>query len=194
MKKYAESNVALLFNQGSHNNPATTGFASLKVYLNGKLGRNVNLDPAVLTDNFFENYFGSRDGYMRKYYEELYAYLVSLMNNGTHNGKSLYGSKVGAELFPLGLLLKWTEYTEKAVEEISNIKSTDPSRYNTLVNNIKLESIMPRYFLAMYNDGYFNQTDLANLRRQFAMDCLSLSSAMLEDDGHAIASKFDGWL
>ena len=191
-KMYADCNAFLVFNQGQQNNGAENGFSALKIYLNGKYGRNVNLDQGELIDRFFENYYGKKDGYMRKFYEELNLYMRYLRDTGVH-GKSLYQSAVGASLFPFKLLEKWADYCNKAIEEIEPLKTQDKAKYDTFVRNITKESMMPRYFICKYHIGYYNKTEQTAIRRQFAQDCLDIGLNR-ENEGSTINGLIEPWL
>lgn len=179
-KKYAELGAQWIFDQGQQNNNNSTGFSMLKIYLNSQWGWDVNRDYNTLVDNFFENYFGKKDGAMRKFYEELRTWLVYLDKEGLIGGKCS-DSGDSSEFWPIGLLRQWMNYIDEAYEEIKPLQTSDPERYEQIADRINLESLMPRYMLISYYLLMFSSGEQQEMKQSFKSDCERLGVNKLSE-------------
>ena len=190
-KYYAAAGAEILFNQGQHSNNAASCFSHLKTFLFGVWGWDVNVDYNTLTDAYFENVFGSKDGAMRKMYEEQRAYNAYRIENGTV-GLSIYGSGIGPNCFPTQMLFQWMDYCDQALEEIAPIKDSDPERYEKMHKAIILESLQPRYFIARYHVNLLPMEEGAAFRRAFKEDCI-YTGLNRESEGALILQSIESW-
>ncbi len=190
-KYYAAANCELLLNQGQNKNNAATGFSELKAFLFGKWGWDVNLEYNPMVDAFFENVYGSKDGIMRKMYEEIRAYNMWRIDQNIV-GSSIYGSGAGSNTFPTQMLFQWLDYCEQAIEEIAPFKDSDPTRYEAMRKAITLESLMPRYFLAKYHINLFPMEERAPFRAAFKADCI-YTGLNAEDETVTLYDAIDNW-
>lgn len=172
-KRYIEIGASWIFDQGQQNNGNSTGFSMLKIYLNSQWGWDVNRDYNILVDNFFENYFGSKDGAMRKMYEEVRTWLVHLDGEGLGGRCSETGDS--AEYWPQQLVQGWLDLIDRAYAEIEPLKETDPDKYALYARHINLESMMPRYMAIRYYPGSYTAMEQENMKRAFAADCVALN-------------------
>ncbi len=179
-KKYLSYGCTWMFDQGQHNNGNSTNFSMLKLYLNSQWGWDVNRDYNTLVDNFFENYYGVKDGAMRKFYEDLRTYLAYLDAEELLGGKTSE-TGVGASYWPLQLVQQWMGYVDEAYAEIEYLKDVDLDRYNKMHDHITLESLMPRYMLLSYYLSRFTSDEQAQMKESFKADCIKLNLTKLSE-------------
>ena len=134
-----------IFHQGAQKRSVkNTAFGQLKLYLNSKMMWDSSLDEEDLIDKFFDGYFGSGSLSMRKYFNELYDVLEDY-SGGT--------AELNTRCFAYGDLLVWMGYCNQALSDIASLKTTDPTRYNTLKKNIECEMLTLKYLLIrLYNE------------------------------------------
>ncbi len=160
---------------GVFNVASATGFATLKVYLQGKLGWDITADYNAYIDKWFEGYFEEAAEPMRKYFDAMRAQTqfwiaTDLITRGAEGNDycttELYGSEPG-------LINSFLAFFDEAYEAIEPLKTTDPEKYEMLYERILLESISPRYVqLTLYSSDLYMTTDQATqLRLQFKADC-----------------------
>lgn len=189
-KKYLDMGASWIFDQGQQNNGNSTHFSMLKIYLNSQWGWDVNRDYNTLVDNFFTNYFGSKDGAMRKMYEELRTWLVHLDNEGL--GGRCSDTADSAEYWPQRLVAGWLDLIAEAYEEIEPLKETNPDKYEMYARHIKLESMMPRYMAISYYLGMYTSLQQDNMKQEFAEDCRELNITHVREMG-AIDNLIGRW-
>lgn len=174
-KRWLESGALWIFDNAQYDTKAPLGFSTLKAYLNSAWSWNVNRSYNELVDGFFENYFGSKDGSMRKFFDELRVWLKSRDEAGV---KGLTGTSHAewdsAENWSKPLLDRWVKYCEEAKAEIAGLKTSDPAKYNIMLNRIDLEAMMPRYMLLEFYPSYFSAEELIAERKSFAADARRL--------------------
>lgn len=174
-KRWLDAGALWIFDNAQWDTTAPLGFSCLKAYLNSVWSWNVNKNYNELVDGFFENYFGSASGSMRKFYDELRIWLKSRDESGMNGltGGS-HAEWDNAENWSKPLLDRWLGYCEAAKEEIADMLSSDPQRYAAICNRIDIEGMMPRYMLLEFYSSYFSAEGLAAARRAFAADCKRL--------------------
>lgn len=169
---WASGGVVWLLDQAQFNNPQSTGFSALKLYLNTKLRWNVNENINDLTDAFFANYFGPAAESMRKYFEEFRAHSQYLEDEMNYIG-NCYLEPLDQKYWPKTLLERWIGYCDQAIEDLEALKEKDPILYKIYRDNIVLESISPRYLLLDLWSNRFGESELKDMRNQFRNDCLA---------------------
>ena len=169
---WASGGVVWLLDQAQFNNPQSTGFSALKLYLNTKLRWNVNENINDLTDAFFANYFGPAAESMRKYFEEFRAHSQYLEDEMNYIG-NCYLEPLDQKYWPKTLLERWIGYCDQASEDLEALKEKDPILYKIYRDNIVLESISPRYLLLDLWSNRFGESELKDMRNQFRNDCLA---------------------
>ena len=135
------NNADIVMIQGQYNAQNSTGFTTLKVYLNAETGLNVNADYDALVDKFFSKYYGAAGEPMQQYYEELEAWLndLAIYHPDMFNGWIANEGQNAAEYWPEELLLHWQEL----LEEAKTLAAGD----TTALNHITDESMFVRYML-----------------------------------------------
>ncbi|MGN1077665.1 MAG: DUF4838 domain-containing protein [Candidatus Gallimonas sp.] len=181
-KRYIDLGASWIFDQGQQNNGNSTGFSMLKIYLNSQWGWDVNRDYTTLVDNFFENYFGKKDGAMRTFYEEMRAWLNYLDVEGILGGRCT-DTGDSSEYWPQQLVNQWLGYIDDAYSEIEPLKITDPDTYKLLERHIRLESMMPRYMAIRYYIGSYSSSEQQKMKSEFAADCGDLGITKVREMG-----------
>lgn len=169
---WAQSGATWLMDQGQYNNPQSTGFSALKVYLNTKLRWNVNEDMEALIDEFFSNYFGPAAQSVRKYFDEFRAHSLYLENEMGYLG-NCYLEPLDQRYWPKTLLERWIGYCEEALAELEPLKEKDENLYNMYSENVILESISPRFLLLDLWSNRFGESELKEMRNSFRADCMA---------------------
>lgn len=169
---WASGGVVWLLDQAQYNNPQSTGFSALKLYLNTKLRWNVNENINDLTDAFFANYFGPAAESMRKYFEEFRVHSQYLEDEMNYIG-NCYLEPLEQKYWPKTLLERWIGYCNQAIEDLEALQEKDPILYKIYRDNIVLESISPRYLLLDLWSNRFGESELKDMRNQFRNDCLA---------------------
>lgn len=182
-----------LFNQGDRENVVFAGFGALRSYLTYTLAREVNLDVGVLVDKFFENYFGPAAKTMRKYYELVVAHIEQLQ---VDYPEVFYTQRrtdmMEKEYWPWATVQNWWDLCEEAYYEIEVYKTSDPELYKTLYKHIQTETIFPRFVIAYFYEGYYEESEIYNIRAALVEDCNTLGYRYYEE-AMPIAPYFEAW-
>ena len=135
------NNASIVFIQGQFNTQASSGFTTLKVYLNAAAAWNVNSDYDALVDTFFANYYGAAGEPMRTLFNELEAHLKQLEINypSVFNGWHSNDGQAAATYWPETTLNEWMNLIEQA----KTLAAGDTSA----LNHITDESMFIRYLL-----------------------------------------------
>ena len=143
------NNADIVMIQGQHNTKASSGFTTLKVYLNAAFAQNVNADYDALVDAFFTEYYGAAGDTMRQIFDELEAWLndLAVYHPNLFNGFIANEGQEAAAYWPEELLLHWQALLEQA--------ETEAAGSATALNHITDESMFVRYLL-ITQYGYSN--------------------------------------
>ncbi|MDR2201844.1 MAG: DUF4838 domain-containing protein [Clostridiales bacterium] len=160
-----------IFDLQQHNQFAATGFHEFKSWLSYQLLWNTDLSVAALTDEFFNGYFKTAAAPMRKFYEEMRAYMTYLENHQRVNG-GLYFVIDRPEYWPKPILDRWMGYVDEAFAAIEPLKSA--ADYNRFYLRIVQESIFPRYALISLYPGKYSDRALLDMKTSWKRDVLSV--------------------
>lgn len=174
-----------------------TGWSTLKVYLESKVGWDVNADVEAYTDKFFDNYFGEASDIMRNIYNEYRAHTVYMEDVVGYKGsRSMYYNALDKNLWPQSLLESWNSQIDDALAAIEDVKEEDPLRYESLYNHIICERVSYNYLLAsLYTVNYTN-SELMAIRREFADDVNRLGMTHVAEStssNDSIATLLKNW-
>ncbi len=157
-----ENKTVYLFNEVPIEEYNSTSFGRLKLYLNSKLGWDVDADVDTLVDNFFINYYKNSSVTMRKFFEELRTHVAML--KATQKFKGICGASTSAyedkKLWPEAVVNSFLSYIEQAYKDIEPLKSTDYATWEKLRERIEMESLMPRYLALRFYGKEMFTTDL----------------------------------
>ena len=148
-----------------------TGFHRFKSYFDSQAMFNVNLSYAEITDKFFANYFGPAEEPMRKFFDELVAYMNYLCETDPENvnGK-MHCNDHQAKYWPKQLLNHWLNYVDEAYTLIAPLENTDPELYEVLHDHINIESLFPRYALIEFYSGTYPLAEEQAMKISFRDD------------------------
>lgn len=154
-------NVLFIVDAGQRNSEnGATGFQVLKNYLATNLQWNTDFDTELLTDKFFDNYFGLASESMRAYYESYRSYWKGLKDNGAlptsgfsifinyewNSDKSLTPNGDG-NTFTYEILSTWKSYINQAFLDILPLETENNEIYQVYYDRICMERIMVDYLL-----------------------------------------------
>ena len=180
--RYCQSiNTVQLNNLGQYygvDNP--TGFTRFKDYIDSQAQFNVNVSYNDLADKWFANYFGDAAEPMRKYFDELVAYMYMLADEYPEDVTGKMSSNVHqAQFWPKRLLNSWLSLIDEAYAAIEKYAALDPEEYELLKKHIDAESLFPRYALLMFHSGSFGVNELRQYRIAFRDDIRNLNNLLV---------------
>ncbi len=172
------NNAQVLFDTCSWESPILPGFMELKKYLDSKLMINVNIDAVYYTKKWFHYvYRDAAETMYRLYrYERAYCQSIESSYTGIIND---YQTFEDPTLWPTGLMLKWQELCDQAMQEIEGLKDGD--YYTATHTAILLESIMPRYAMLQLHPSYYGGDELTALRKAFRTDAEALGITYVKE-------------
>ncbi len=187
------ANTVYLFNEAPIDSSQNiTSFGALKIYLNAKLGWDVDANVDELVDNFFINYYKDAATSIRTYFEELRTHVAML--KAAYSFKGICGAGISSyedrKYWPEGVVYSFMQYIEQAYEDILPIKQTDSALYEKLYQRITTESLMPRYFsLRFYGqEMYASDAEFEAAVAQFKADCRAVGGSEYDYRGYTIDS------
>lgn len=193
LRFFKEKGAVFMFNQMNHGTVAT-GFSEFKKYLTMNLTRDVNQNVKEMTDKYFENYFGSKNGAMRQYYDSLNAYMKQLEMQYPEMFYTAYKQYPDKpQYWSWATLQNWLDLCNQAYAEIETYKTSDPERYATMVKHIKLETVFVRYMICEYYTGYYTNVEAQAMRQSFCDDCKELDFTEYNHFGYTMSTFFDKW-
>lgn len=188
-----ENNGLYMYNEGQHNQGATTCFGRFKEYFNSVSLMNVNCSYKDVVDDFFTNYFKEAKEPMLKYFLELQEQCQMLEEEySTDLNGGIYNRISQSRFWPKKLLDRWNGYIEEGKKAIDKYKTINTVLYDSLIDNLTLESIFPRYALLEHYSGKYSADTLKNMRRLFRDDCQKLSVTQVSE-GTTMENVFSGW-
>lgn len=190
---FIENKALYLYNEGQHNQGAVTAFGRFKEYFNSVAGFDVNLSYPSIVEDFFANYFGAAKESMLAYFEELqdhFAYIESAYP--TEINGTIYNNIAQARFWPKRLLERWNAYIEEGVKAIAPLSSSDPGLYQSIYDNLILESVFPRYALLENYSGTYSSLALLQARSSFRSDCQRLGVSKCNENT-SLDSVYASW-
>lgn len=180
--RYCQSiNTIQINNLGQYygvDNP--TGFTRFKDYIDAQAMFDVNVSYNELADKWFAGYFGDAAEPMRKYFDELVAYMYMLADEYPEDVTGKMSSNVHqAQYWPKRLLESWLAIIDEAYAAIEKEAALDPDRYEVLKKHIDAESLFPRYALLRFHSGSFSADTLREYRIAFRDDIRLLNNQLM---------------
>lgn len=193
-----QQSTRYMFNEGQLGQSNGTGFTKLKDYIDSKALFDVNVETSDIIDKFFDGYFMDASEPMREYFDELQTYLTYLQETYPEilSGsiyENISKTEDGVPMFwKRKTMTKYLEYMDKAYEAIEKYKDIDTTIYNTLYDNITIETLFPRYILCKYYGGTFSTEEITKMRKEFKSDCERLG-VTYELEHNYMSVLFDTW-
>ena len=173
-RQLAERGTVLMYEEGGDNQQAMTGWTMLKSWLGSKLKWNVNADVASLTDQFFEDVYGSAAESMRKFFDEERLWIEHLRVNGN----PVYGGldsnyqyqHVTRDNWTKPVLTRWMSLMDDAIEAIEPLRLSDPGQWQFLYDHITLERVSILYMLIDLHQDTYSDAEYLELQSMFKED------------------------
>ena len=163
-----------MFDQGQWNNYNSTGWGTLKTYLNSRLQWDSSLNMNDLIDDFFDVYFKDAAEPMKELFS-MYRAHFSHMENDLGAGGGIGGRFYTSEYWPLGTLDSFLAKTDEAYAAIAPLQVSDPQLYSDLYDRICLESLAYRWMKITNYPSRFTNTALVAEQEAFKADCERLN-------------------
>ncbi len=146
-----------IFSQGhSETYGLQSGFKNLKMYLISKLAWDTTANVSVLTENFFNAFYGEAASSMKSMYEDMLAYMQALPQQGA-TGQP-YGSWNDMDFWAKEDIWRWKGYIDNALQAIVPLQATDSASYTKYYNHIVAERISLNYMLLkFYGEGSYDE-------------------------------------
>lgn len=203
-------NVKYNFYQGQGEHTNVTAFGALKTYLVAKASFNVNIDYNHYVNKFFKYYFSLANDDMREFFDTTINWVNYLSDEYSIVLPGGIYEEIGAEKYywPTMLVRKLTDLISKSNNDILPLSILNETSYvdesgakivaiggtlnDVMSKHILIESIFPRFVNCTLRSDDFGESELAAMRRQFAIDCADLGiTNYKEGNANTIASL--GW-
>lgn len=187
----AQHDAVYLFDQRQHDEGGfVTGWSNLKSYLSSKLSWNASEDSAVLTDKFFDGYFGPAATDMRKVFDGLNALTATnRASNGLGGRSSVYQTVAIAKFWPQDTLDDWLGWFDDAEAKIADLKTTNPTQYELYKKHIDGEKLSVLY---LYVECYGSSVDVSAYKAEFKEIADSLGLTRYREGGN-ISVLYSNW-
>lgn len=124
-----------------------TAWQMLKTYLASKMAWNVAYGMENYIDNYFKYNYDVAGNTMRKWFNEWRVHAQWMTETYTGKIKSNTAKSLYKEYWSRDLLLRWLDYANQAIEEVSYLKYIDINAYQTYYDNITMERVSLYYML-----------------------------------------------
>ena len=179
---------------GSEVSGYPTGWATLKVYLAGKLGVDVNADVNYYINRYFDKVYGVASDTMKKFFDEYRA--LDEYNAATYSSyaglNAYYPHNKDEKYFSRFILERWRGYVNKALEEIEYMKEFDQRRYEATKMMVLGERLWLDYFYYYIYNLEFTEEELSIVKKELA-DLIVYTKTTLLHEGPPVTS-IDGLL
>ena len=126
----------------------------------------------VLTESFFDFYYGAASEPMKNMFEALRNRYTLLHRQGILSQK--YLKYYSAELYPAGFVKTLKGYIAQAYAAIAPLKTENTEAYNAYERRICLESLSCRYIDIITFGSQFKDEELLAEKKSFKTDCVRL--------------------
>lgn len=188
------SGASYIMGQDQHNATGSTAFTDLKDYINSQALLDLNQDYLAIVDDYFENYYLDAAEPMRKYFDELRAWMRNLEEEypAELNG-GVYASIAESKYWPKNTLEHWLDLIDEALDKAEAYKE-NKLLYENLRNRITKESLFMRYALIEHYSGTYSAENLHEMQVSFMEDAQSLNmSRYKEDEGGELDTIYETW-
>ena len=172
----------------------STGWSTLKSYLNAKLSWDTSLSVDELIDEFFATYFGPAEKEMREIFSQFRTLTIYNKQNNRLGGlRSIYQNVLKEEFWPKGILSAWINLCDQALAKIESLKETSPSTYRNYYKHISGERLAYYYlFISLYNYNT-DETIIDSYKAQFKSDAEALAVSLSAESSGGLQGLFKMW-
>lgn len=172
IKEAVRCNTSLFWAQGSYNLHNSTSFDNVKAYVYSKLMWNCMLDINDLIHDYFVKTYRAAAGTM----EEAFWAMRSVFNEQDANGdgNTIWSVPVTESAWHSRYLFGQLELFEKAKNELSVYRDSDPEFYAAAMDQVRLESVGPRYLIIRIYPSAFSEYQFDAFLDSFAEDVREL--------------------
>ena len=167
-----ECGVSYLFDQAQWNGAAATGWSYLKQYMTSRGSWDCNIDPNVLYDEFFSEWYSKEAGsIMRELFDE-YLLVARYQNNilGYTGYDTIYHNPLREKYWSKQTLMRWIERFNDALAEIQVYKEANPDKYTRYYNHIITERVQYSYILLKVFNTSMSEPEIAFYKNMFLTD------------------------
>ena len=175
---FAKANkISFVYLENQVTNTFSTGFNSLKAYLQAKLACDSTLDVDDLKDEFFAGMYGSKAVAVKGVFDSMEGFMEGLANNGVVGGRTTQktGFFNSTSNWNSSILLGW-------YNGLSNIESDLTLNSETqAAKNVRVEKIFPMYvLLRLYRDSVNEDfiNEFTNLCEEFGIDYIAMGETV----------------
>lgn len=190
----AESDAYYLFDQRQTDERVTvTGWSTLKDYVCSKLSWDVDRNPEVLIDKFFEGYFGPAASEMRAIFDQLRLLTEYNKEHKELGGSAtIYLSLTSETFWPKDVLEQWLEGYDRAEETIASLQESNPALYQAYLERIQKEKLSTLYLFVECYSYNTNAALIDSYKAEFKelADKLSVTKVY---ESHSISELYDKW-
>lgn len=193
LRFFKEQGAHYFFDSTCWEDRVLPAFKELQKYLNAKGMIDVNVDANTLTDRFFTYTFRAAAPIMKSLFQAERNHLMENSDfTGAINDDHVFDNP---NLWPAGKMLKWEEMCEQAKEVARKAyQETNPELCETVLENITIESITPRFAMLTLHPDYYDSDTLYALRKQLKEDFTAYSfSHYREHDNGLLSTLYTTW-
>ncbi len=150
-----------------------TGWYNLQIYLDSKLGWDVDANVGELVNDFFKAAYRNGSEAMMKLYDE---YKVHNKYNENLDDSYIFTSittgrnVMNKKYWPKSLLDQWNGYIDEALKAIEPLKAQDETLYNRVYKYIVCERVWINYLRFTYHGNSYFAEDLKQLKADIISD------------------------
>lgn len=187
----ADYGVEFFYDQG--NEWMTPFFNEMICYVQTKLMWNVNLDYNELVEDFMRHYYKDAAPYMLEYFNLVRTrYALLEEQSSRHFEITVYGEiYAGSQLanyFPYKTLCQMSDILAQATAAAE--AAEDESLRQTLTERVRVQTLVPRYFLLRYYRSYYETAALTEMIDSFETDCAAAGVSYVNPNAVKYVSDF----
>ena len=181
VKYFVSHGTKFLWAQGNYNQHRNTGYDDLKGYLFAKLMWNCNLDINALISDYFDKVYREAGDIMEGTFWTWRA--MSKQQEALGKSGNIYTSPKEKTYWTKRYLVEQLDEMEKAKKAVEGYKTTDPTLYQNICDNITCETVTLRYLMLTLYSSTFSDAELTEFKAELKADCNRLDFNMLSEFG-----------
>ena len=191
---YKDHGVTFIFEQGpSDGESSTLTFEELKIYVMSRLMWDTDLNVNDLVEEFLTFYYGPAGQTMLEYYNVISAHYADLNNRYP---ASFFGSIFAViwseEYWPKGFVDSLDRIFDKAYEDISVLRESDPLSYGEYYDRISKLHLTVDYLNLEYYTAYYKPSDVRKMIDEFEKNCVRFN-IYRRSEGNDVSGLIEKW-